>query len=566
MIASAVASQCRADISLPRCVAVQGRRPLFCGKCSLSAASNGRADRTGTGILAFPGGDGRISRGFKASIFFLVFKKLLVGRVLLFCEDPSERFLATVHHRTGLVRTWWASELPKGEAFRRRAVTDTLLGCCGEVLQGHCQAASWAPAARGPAILATLGLQRDITVWRESAFEEVPGFVAEARWSASELQASAMVWVIGKDAEQLEDARDWWGEQSESLPLRPARHSAGHVWPEGPHKAELVVAGETTWCIELQSSPGGQGPLSSICRKLPELPGFDQSAGYGPSGGLFSVRKLGNASFNAWLCSPSGDLRRVCLDQNSTSVDAVAGSVLPCCCLPAAKQLEEPPRFEVVDMALHEYWGLLALLLHGGRTIVWVAEIPESRACFDSGRYRLPEGDILSDEALSTGDCPSFRSLVWIPGHRLPPRLLGFGRDRDSRLMATSLDISGTLQPWSEALPPLGPSACGRLNPGRCFGSQTLTCRFGTFSRCKQARSNGRDVSIAIRARSQKSLQAGGVLSLLVQDDDVFFVLAHVEAEGCCHIVIPVLEMILREPRVMSRHECPSLYTGTIAA
>ena len=77
---------------------------------------------------------------------------------------------------------------------------------------------------------------------------------------------------------------------------------------------------------------------------------------------------------------------------------------------------------------------------------------------------------------------------------------------------------------------------CGRLNPGRCCGSQTRTCRFGTFSRCKPARSNGRDVSIVIRARSQKSLQAGGVLSLLVQDDDVFFVLAHVEAEGCCHI------------------------------
>ncbi|CAE7909359.1 Dmxl2 [Symbiodinium sp. KB8] len=437
---------------LCRCVAVQGRRPLF-GNCSLGAAANGRAERTRIGILASPG-DGLL-------------------------QDPSERFLVTVH------RTWWASELPKANAFRRRAVTETLLGCCGEVLQGHCQAASWAPAARGSAILATLGLQRDITVWRESAFEETPGFVAEARWSASDLQASAMVWV-GKDTEELEDARDWWGEQSESLPLRPTRHSA-HVRPEGPHKAELVVAGETTWCIELQSSPGGQGPLFSICRKLPELPGFDQSAGYGRSGGLFSVKKSGSASFNAWLCSPSGDLRRICLDENSTSVDAVAGSVLPCCCLPDAKRLEESPRFEVVDMALHEYWGLLALLLSGGRTLVWVAEIPESRACFDSGRYHLPQGDILSDEALSTADCPSFTSLVWIPGHRLPPRLLGFGR---SYTLATSLDISGTLQPWSEACGTLGAIVvCGC--PGRCCGSQTLTCRFGTFSRCKPARSNG---------------------------------------------------------------------------
>ena len=39
--------------------------------------------------------------------------------------------------------------------------------------------------------------------------------------------------------------------------------------------------------------------------------------------------------------------------------------------------MQESPRFEVVDMALHEYWGLLALLLSGGRTLVWVAEIPE---------------------------------------------------------------------------------------------------------------------------------------------------------------------------------------------
>eukprot|EP00439_Symbiodinium_sp_Y106_P022901 s2393_g2.t2 len=400
--------------------------------------------------------------------------------------DPSERFLATVHHRTGL-----------GKAFRRRAVTETLLGCCGEVLQGHCQAASWAPAARGPAILATLGLQRDITVWRESAFEEVPGFVAEARWSASDLQASAMVWVIGNDAEQLEARLLGMSALVETRSLR-MRETGG---ANRPHKAELVVAGETTWCIELQSSPGGQGPLSSICRKLPELPGFDQSAGhgYGPSGGLFSVRKLGNASFNAWLCSPSGDLRRVCLDQNSTSVDAVAGSV--------------------VDMALHEYWGLLALLLRGGRTIVWVAEIPESRACFDSGRYRLPEGDILSDEALSTGDCPSFTSLVWIPGHRLPPRLLGFSRDRDSLLMATSLDISGTVQPWSEVL----------------WKS---------------------DAHLPVRhVQQMQASKAGGVLSLLVQDDDVFFVLAHVEVSSSSSDA-PILEPICRHRLWAS---CPQL-------
>ena len=193
--------------------------------------------------------------------------------------------------------------------------------------------------------------------------------------------------------------------------------------------------------------------------QLPELPGFDQSAGhgYGPSGGfgLVDVTKTarrtsvpertffgeevgkrflqclallsepGSQSQSerkhvrsdvaaAWRWrSPAGlprsefDVRRcscrphqvehACIDVTLPCPDQAVCFHAAVCQLPSGSRtaatgthfnvlprsaskscsMQESPRFEVVDMALHEYWGLLALLLRGGRTIVWVAEIPE---------------------------------------------------------------------------------------------------------------------------------------------------------------------------------------------
>ncbi|CAE8681413.1 unnamed protein product, partial [Polarella glacialis] len=157
-----------------------------------------------------------------------------LGDILSLGLDSSERFLASIHDDGselpgGDLWVWWAAEGAEalGQAdselisLRRRPTTDSrkrspggragsrgfMAGCCCEPLSSTglpTRAARWAPvpeeghdefseaggpppAPSRPAMLASLDVDGVVTVWREAALSEPPGFVAEARWSPDDL-------------------------------------------------------------------------------------------------------------------------------------------------------------------------------------------------------------------------------------------------------------------------------------------------------------------------------------------------------------------------------------------
>ncbi|CAK9086761.1 unnamed protein product, partial [Durusdinium trenchii] len=272
-----------------------------------------------------------------------------------------------------------------------------LMGCCTEALEKDCVAARWAPRRRCPPCAALLAAQNQhgtVTVWRESSFDEGCCLVAEARWSIPGF--NALSWVVPADWECDSEDVDWWEDK---VPLRPTQHG---VAANTALSASLVVLGVDGLTLFSLESANAALPLQCRRRQIAGCPSVAMpslcSSQTFSVGGLLFVKEGDSAtpSWDAWLCSQSGDLLRMRLDSDSSRVVAAAGGAVP----PAAE--------EVLDMAVSRFWGLVALLLGNSHSLgssLWLFEMPWLRAELGHGHYQVPEGEPLHQDPLGTLQC-----------------------------------------------------------------------------------------------------------------------------------------------------------------
>ncbi|CAJ1382964.1 unnamed protein product [Effrenium voratum] len=228
--------------------------------------------------------------------------------------DNSGRFIASLHVGATL-RVWWADEEgDAGTGRRRRGSSGSIMDCRSEVIQRDCMAARWAPAKRRggcPSLLAALGRDGSVTVWRESAFDELPCFVAEARWT--DACYTAFGWVVPADGdEEFQDAED-------KVP-RPTNHGVQASGRMGS-TLSLVALGEDQDAVLLKLGTGSRRKVG----RLDVLPQTLCSSQGSSCGGVLSVRE--GSALDLWVCSQSGDLQRWRLGDAKVFVAAAGGAV-----------------------------------------------------------------------------------------------------------------------------------------------------------------------------------------------------------------------------------------------